>query len=494
MNLLIIAPSSAGLYQDLKKNFSAIETNLWAGLLANAVRKDHSVMIYDMEVEKPSADRFLQDVKDINPSLVLFVVTGQNPNASTAAMDGATKASYVLGDEFKIAFVGPHVNSLPIETLEKHSEIDIAFTNEGVYALKNLLKTDLEDIGSVNGIAYRDKSGQIKLNPPENIVPQDLLEQELPGVAYDLMPSVDNYRTSTWHTNFKGGTSPFASVYTSLGCFAKCSFCMINSINRTSNDFNLASDSFNVFRYWSPEFTIKQLEYLADKGIKHLKIADEMFVYRPKHFLTLCELIIERGLDFNIWAYSRVDTAKPKYLETLRKAGVRHLALGIESANQVVRQEIDKGRFKELNIKQVVQDIVNHDIGVGGNFIVGLPTDNYETMQQTMNLALELDLANMNVYCSTALPGSPLYLNAKKEGRYLPEKYSEFGFLSYDHIPDSTEFLSSEEVLQFRDHFFNSYFTNSGVLDRMICKYGEEVSLNINNMTSIKLKRKILGD
>jgi len=111
-----------------------------------------------------------------------------------------------------------------------------------------------------------------------------------------------------------------------------------------------------------------------------------------------------------------------------------------------------------------------------------------------MNLALELDLANMNVYCSTALPGSPLYLNAKKEGRYLPEKYSEFGFLSYDHIPDSTEFLSSEEVLQFRDHFFNSYFTNSGVLDRMICKYGEEVSLNINNMTSIKLKRKILGD
>ena len=267
---------------------------------------------------------------------------------------------------------------------------------------------------------------------------------------------------------------------------------MINSINRTSNDFNLASDSFNVFRYWSPEFTIKQLEYLADKGVKHLKIADEMFVYRPKHFMTLCELIIDRGLDFNIWAYSRVDTAKPKYLETLRKAGVRHLALGIESANQTVRQEIDKGRFKEVNIREVVDEIVKHDIGVGGNFIVGLPTDNYETMQQTMNLAFELDLANMNVYCSTALPGSPLYLNAKKEGRYLPEKYSEFGFLSYNHIPDSTEFLTPAEVLAFRDYFFDAYFTNPGVLNRMKNKYGEKACENIKRMTSIKLKRKIL--
>jgi radical SAM superfamily enzyme YgiQ (UPF0313 family) len=494
-DILIISPSSASLYQDLKKDFSAKEPNIWAGLLANAIRKDHSVSIYDMEIARPSPDEFYQAVKDINPKLVLFIVTGQNPNASTAAMAGATDASSVLSDEFKIAFVGPHVNALPIETLEKHLEIDIVFTNEGVYALKNILKSNLSDtdLSGINGIAYRDSSGDIKLNNPEKIVPQELLEQDLPGVAYDLMPSLDQYRTSTWHTNFIGDTSPFASIYTSLGCFSKCSFCMINIINKTSNDPNLTSDAFNIFRYWSPEFTIKQLEYLSDQGVKHLKIADEMFVYKPKHFMTLCNLIIERGLDFNIWAYSRVDTARPKYLETLRSAGVRHLALGIESANQTVRQEIDKGRFKEVSIREVVGEIVKNDIGVGGNFILGLPTDNYETMQQTMNLAFELDLANMNVYCSTALPGSPLYLNAKREGRRLPEEYSEFGFLSYDHIPDSTEFLSAEDVLEFRDYFFNAYFTNPGVLNRMLHKYGKEAYLNINKMTDIKLKRKILG-
>lgn len=480
------------MYQDLKKDLSAKETNLWAGLLANSVRKRYGVMIYDCEVEQPSATEFYKTVSDYSPRLVLFVATGQNPNASTAAMAGATEASSVLGNDFKIAFVGPHVNSLPMETLEKHPEIDIAFTNEGVYALSELLESDLDhDLSTIKGIAYRDKNG-VHLNEPQRIVPQELLEQDLPGVAYDLMPNLKEYRTSTWHTNFQGDTSPFASIYTSLGCFAKCSFCMINSINRTSNDFNLASDSFNVFRYWSPEYTIEQLEYLALRGVKHLKIADEMFVYRPKHFLSLCELIIERGLDFNIWAYSRVDTAKPKYLETLRKAGVRHLALGIESANQTVRQEIDKGRFKEVNIRDIVSEIVAHDIGVGGNFIVGLPSDSHETMQQTQDLALELDLANMNVYCSTALPGSPLYLQAKREGRKLPEEYSEFGFLSYDHVPDSTEFLTSEEVLRFRDNFFHTYFTDPTVLDRMKRRYGQIAVDNIKKMTDIRLKRKIL--
>jgi radical SAM superfamily enzyme YgiQ (UPF0313 family) len=269
---------------------------------------------------------------------------------------------------------------------------------------------------------------------------------------------------------------------------------MINSINRISTDFNKTADSFNIFRYWSPEYTIKQLEYLSSQGVNNLKIADEMFVYRPKHFMTLCELIIERGLKFNIWAYSRVDTAKPQYLETLKKAGVNHLALGIESASQTVRQEIDKGRFKEVNIRDIVKSINDHGIGVGGNFIVGLPTDDFDSMEESYQLAVDLPLANMNIYCATALPGSPLYLQAKNEGRRVPEEYSEFGFLSYNHVPDCTEYLSASEVLRFRDDFFHRYFTNESVLKRMGEAYGEVAVSNIKEMTKIKLKRKLLKD
>lgn len=68
----------------------------------NSLRKRYGVMIYDCEVEQPSATEFYKTVSDYSPRLVLFVATGQNPNASTAAMAGATEASSVLGNDFAV--------------------------------------------------------------------------------------------------------------------------------------------------------------------------------------------------------------------------------------------------------------------------------------------------------------------------------------------------------------------------------------------------------
>tara|TARA_R110000824_G_scaffold283017_1_gene471329 strand:+ start:828 stop:2336 length:1509 start_codon:yes stop_codon:yes gene_type:complete len=499
LDVLIIAPSAADLYQDLKDDFSAKETNIWAGLLANSCRsRGYGVAIYDMEIERPSVDKFLKDVESYGARFILFVVTGQNPNASTAAMSGAIPAASCLSSlRTKIGFVGPHVNALPLEVLEKHSFIDVAFTNEGVYALLNLLSTDISDDGlkSVNGIVYRKSTGEILINPPERIVPQELLEVDLPGIAYDLMPSFDNYRTSSWHANYiDEDRAPFASIYTSLGCIFKCEFCMINIINRDDNDPEKASADFNKFRYWNPEFTIKQLDYLAEKGVKQIKIADEMWVLKPKHFEVLSDLIIERGYDFNIWAYTRIDTVKRKYLDKLRDAGVNWLALGIEAGNQDIRREITKGKFEDINIREVVSMVEDAGINVCANYIVGLGHDNWNTMQETLNLALELNAENSNIYCATSLPGSPLYLKAKNEGWELPQKYSEFGFLSYDHIPSKTYNLESQEVLAFRDYAFHALFENPRFINKIQNKFGSRAVENIKRMVSIRLERKILND
>ena len=496
LDVLIIAPSaSRELYQKLSEDFSAKEPNIWAGLLANAVRsKGMGVAIHDMEIEPD-----ISDIANYNARLVLFVVTGQNPNASTASMTGAVVAAKEVRElcpETKIAFVGPHVNALPLETLQRHENIDIAFTNEGVYALLNLLSTDLSEsaLKSTNGIAYRN-GDEININPPEKVVPQELLVQDLPGVAFDLMPSLDKYRTSSWHANFiEEDRSPFASIYTSLGCIFKCEFCMINIINKTDNDPQKASADFNKFRYWDPEFTIKQLDYLADQGVKQLKIADEMWVLKPKHFMNLTDLIIERGYDFNIWAYTRIDTVKPQYLEKLKAAGVNWLAIGIEAGNQEIRREITKGKFEDINIREVTEMIQAAGINVCANYIFGLGHDSWDTMQETLNLALELNAENHNMYCATSLPGSPLYLKAKQENWELPQEYSEFGFLSYDHIPSRTYNLESKEVLAFRDYAFHACFENPRYLSMIQNKFGDGAVSNIQKMTKIRLKRKLLED
>jgi anaerobic magnesium-protoporphyrin IX monomethyl ester cyclase len=497
MDVLIISPSSSRLYQDLGHNFSAIEPNIWAGLLANAVRaKGMDVAIYDMCIEDTSDEGFIEDVESAGPSLVLFVATGQNPNASTASMSGAVHAASLLEDyDVKVAFVGPHTSALPLETLERHPFIDIVFTNEGVYALINLLKTDLSDeaLKSIKGIAYRSSDSELMINPPESIVPQDRLEIDLPGVAFDLMPPLENYRTCNWHANFiDKDRSPFASIYTSLGCIYKCEFCMINIINRTDNNPTKASSDFNQFRYWNPEFTITQFDYLARLGIKQVKIADEMWVLKPKHFMSLCDLIIDRGYDFNIWAYTRVDTVKPHYLAKLKQAGVNWLAIGIEAGNQNIRQEITKGTFADINIRDVVRQIQDAGINVCANYLYGLGHDNWDTMQETLSLALELNAENANMYGATSLPGSPLYLKAKQEGWYLPEEYSGFGFLSYDHAPSGTYHLTPKEVLEFRDYAFHACFENPRYLNMIKRKFGDEALRHIKEMTKVKLSRKIL--
>ena len=75
-------------------------------------------------------------------------------------------------------------------------------------------------------------------------------------------------------------------------------------------------------------------------GVRNIKFADEMFVLNQRHVLGICDLIIERGYDLNIWAYARVDTVKDGMLDKLKRAGFNWLALGIEAANDGVLTDV----------------------------------------------------------------------------------------------------------------------------------------------------------
>ena len=199
---------------------------------------------------------------------------------------------------------------------------------------------------------------------------------------------------------------------------------MINIINRTNSASNIASADSNIFRWWEPEFIINQFDEIAKMGIKNIKIADELFVLNPRHFMKICELLIERDYGFNIWAYSRIDTCRPQYLETLKKAGVNWLGLGIENPSKTLRQEIHKDSFKEVKITDIIQNMRDAGIDVGANYIFGLPMDTRESMQETLDFSLENMSAMVNFYCAMAYPGSPLYLTAKQNNWLLPKTYS----------------------------------------------------------------------
>jgi radical SAM superfamily enzyme YgiQ (UPF0313 family) len=508
-DVLFIAPGNAkGIYQDLSNNYAAIESPTWALLLAESCRSvGYSVNIMDVNAEKLTHQQAFDRIIDVSPRFIVFVVYGQNVNAGTTGMSGATALSNFIKSKdgnYPIVYIGSHVQALPIDTLNNEDSIDIVCTNEGVYALRNLLK--IEEINPVSlskikGIGYRNFDG-VRLTDPEKVVPQERMDIDLPGYAWDLLPykekPFDLYRSPMWHAEYDfNKRSPYAAIQTSLGCQFKCDFCMINIINRNDNEKIGVAGNYSLMRYWSTDFIIKEFDKLLKMGVKTIRIVDEMFLLNPKYYLPLCKKLATRNKDdsLRMWAYSRVDTIKrPGVLELVRSAGIKWLALGIESAEKSIRLEVSKGKFEDVNIHEVVEKVHQADIEVMANYMFGLTGDTQESMEKTYKLSEDLCTSGWNAYAVMALPGSAIYKSALDKGYNLPNAYEDFSFHSYNSMPLPTESLTPEEILRYRDESYVKYHNNPLFLRRIEEKYGEKAMINIKKMASVKLKRKILGD
>ena len=140
----------------------------------------------------------------------------------------------------------------------------------------------------------------------------------------------------------------------------------------------------------------------------------------------------------------------------------------------------------------MVELIQNANIRVIGNYIFGLPDDDQRTMQETLDMATELNCEFANFYCAMAYPGSKLYDIAVKEGWKLPNEWHGFSQHSYEMLPLPTKHISAKEVLKFRDDAFHKYFENPDYLRMIGEKFGEKVKKHIQGMTKTRLKRKLL--
>lgn len=508
VDAVFINPSIGNNYQALKSKYTAIEPPTWSLLLAQSMRNfGFKVSIIDSNAENLLEEQIYERIKSLNPRLIVFVVYGQNVNAGTTNMEGALVLSNFLKKRNKnlnISFIGSYVQALPVKALKEENSIDFVFTNEGVYALKNILNLvnfSSKELKDINGIAFRDKD-KIILNKPEKVVPNDRMDLDLPGYAWDLLPFKDNpldlYRAPMWHAEYdEDKRSPYAALHSSLGCQFKCSFCMINLINRDDEDEVGVSSNYSGMRFWSTEFIINEFKKLIKMGVKTIRITDEMFLLNPKYYLPLCKKLAEFNTDdsLRMWAYSRIDTVKnPEVLNIVRKAGIKWLCLGIESGDKKVRLEVAKGKFEDVDVRKIVAQVHEADIDVMANYMYGLPGDDHGTIKKTYELSLELCTSGWNTYPAMALPGSALYKEGIEKGIEMPKSYSGFSFHAYDTICLPTEKLKPWEILKLRDDAFINYHMSSNFLKRIKKRFGNKAVENIKEMSKIKLKREIVEE
>mgnify|MGYP001163961416 FL=1 len=494
IDVLFVTPQSRlEVYQGLSNEFAAIEPPVWSSLIANfLLKKNYHVKILDAEADNLTHEETAQKIADLSPKLVVFMVYGQQPSASTQCMPGSRKTCSKLNEitknEIKSIIIGTHASALPKKTLQEEPYTYVC-QGEGPITIENLIKYidgSLKDIKQIPGLWYYDNDNNISSNTPAKMF--ENLDINLPGQAWDLL-DMSKYKAHNWHTfgNLKT-RNHYASLQTSLGCPFKCTFCCIN-----------APFERNTIRFWSPEHVISQIKILVEKyNIFNIKIPDEMFVLNPKQVSGICDAIIASGYGdkLNFWAYARIDTLEDdQMLIKMKKAGIKWLALGIESSSEHVRDGVIKGRFDNYDIEGIVKKVRDMGFYVGANYIFGLPDDTLDSMKQTLDLSLRINSEWANYYSAMAYPGSKLHLMANQNSWKLPESKNGPGWIGYSQhayqcLPLRTQHVKASNVLNFRDEAFNTYFKNSNYKKLIKNTFGIDTVSHIEKMTSFSLKRK----
>jgi radical SAM superfamily enzyme YgiQ (UPF0313 family) len=496
LDLVLVNPGGQKhVYQSLASSLTAFEPPIWASLMATFARqRGLSVDVVDANVLGLSPEETAARVAEIDPTLVAVVVYGHQPSASTQHMPAASAIAAAIKQAEPtrpVLFVGGHVAALPERTL-REEKADFVCRGEGLVTLTALVEALKSggDLGRVPDLLYREGE-TVRVSSAAAPLVADL-DREMPAMAWDLLP-MERYRAHNWHCFGDLDRQPYASVYTTLGCPYHCSFCCIQAPFKSGERAGGIKDTVNSYRHWSPRAVVDQIGHLVERyGVKNIKIADEMFVLSPKHVVGICDLLIERGYDLNIWAYARVDTVRDDMVDRLRRAGFTWLAFGIEAASERVRRDVDKA-FDQEDIFATLNKVRAAGINVIANYIFGLPEDDLTSMQETLDLALDVNAEFANLYCTMAYPGSPLYAMALREKWALPPGWAGYSQHAVDSLPLPTKHLPATEVLRFRDRAFTTYFTNPRYLDMVGRRFGPATVDHIRQMTSVKLERQLTG-
>jgi len=326
----------------------------------------------------------------------------------TKDMHGALATARVVREELpdaKLLVGGPHPSAEePRTLLEDFPLADFAIRGEGEAGLGLLLDRFGENgaaapLADVPGLVYRD-NGTIRHNAPSfagvpdsfGIPPWELFEPKRYRFCY---------------VGTKGNPGFMAPIVVSRGCPAHCNFC------------TAAMSNGSPVRHRSLDHVMAEIELLHGRyGVRQLMITDANFTYDRGFIVSLCEEILRRGIDisFNCPTGTRLSALDKETLPLLKRAGCHFIGLGIESASPRIRKAIKKG-VDLMEIREKVNLINKHGIGVPAYFMLGFPDESREEMDDTIGFAFSERFFYRAFEAAYPLPGTELY-------GYLKSKFS----------------------------------------------------------------------
>lgn len=397
-------------------------------------QRGFEVMVFDGCATKESDQSYLARVMKFAPDLVVQ----ENSTASIAVdLRWAKTVKEALG--VPLLMTGPHVGHMEDE-LASYPFIDALAGSEWEYtAVEFAERTRAKaNLTGTLGLVHRGVDGLLKELRRPNV---EVLDQ-LP------FPHRRTLDMSLYHDNPGDLPGPSLQLIGSRGCPYKCHFCVWPQVvyndnrYRTRSAKNIADEIEQAFRSGSSPYA----SYYFD---------DDTFNIGDKRLSELADELILRGLERIPWgAMCRADTIKKATLEKLRRAGLFAVKYGVESGNQKLVD--DSGKKLDLD---VLRDMMayTHQLGIRTHltFSFGLVGETRETMQETLDLALELNPYTVQFSISTPFPGTRFYEYARKRKLLLVDDFSAYDGMSRSVV--KTENLSAEELEAFLVHSYDAW-------------------------------------
>jgi anaerobic magnesium-protoporphyrin IX monomethyl ester cyclase len=375
------------------------------GYISSSVKKHgYKVFFIDPNVKKINIDEIKDLVRQKRPALAgISFMTPQFRSAKRLA-----NAIKECAPNVHICLGGAHPSALPRETLEEIGSADFVVCGEGEITTLELLDCLTKNkgrLGDIDGLAWRDHNG-ININRLRSPI-ADL--DSLPYTDRGLMDQ------SLYHAQSFLSYSPRAmTIYTSRGCPGRCVFC--------ASGHKLRSH----IRLRSIENVMQEIDHMRRQfSVNYLLIKDDVFTLHRSRVEEFCAAVKKRHPGLKWHCMVRVNSVDHELLSKMKDSGLNDVFLGIESGNDEILKNSNKGISVERS-RQTVKACAELGIRTYGAFILGLPGDTYETIGQTIDLACSLPLTMAGFSILIPYPGTQVYEEHYKSDKNTPGDYSQF--------------------------------------------------------------------
>ena len=394
-------------------------------------------------IDAPAAGISLGEVLPLARDYDLVVMHTSTPSFSADAKMAAALKD--VNPSLKVGFVGAKVAVQPEESLRQAPAIDFVGRNEFDFTIKEIAGG--RPLSSVDGVSYRNAEGVLVHNA-ERAVLEDMDQLPFVSEVYKRDLKVEDY--------FIGYLKhPYVSFYTGRGCKSRCTFCLWPQ-----------TVGGHRYRVRSVGHVIDEVRYILANfpQVKEIFFDDDTFTDAGPRAEAIARELGKLGVT---WSCNAKANVPRETLKVLRDNGLRLLLVGYETGNQQILFNIKKGMRVDV-ARRFTRDCHELGITIHGTFILGLPGETKETIQETIKFATEINPHTIQVSLAAPYPGTFLYKQAVEEGwldadhaELVDEHGIQIAPLHYPH-------LSHQEIFDSVETFYRRFYFRAGKIASIV--------------------------